>query len=100
MAGATHTRRDTMPDLLVRGLSPESVARLKQQATHHGRSMQAEAKSIIEAGIRPTMAEWFERVDQSRSTIEAEQGTLEISSGELVREQRDARADISRRGGR
>lgn len=93
MAGTTRMRRDTMPDLLVRGLSPESVARLKEQASRHGRSMQAEAKSIIESGIRPTLAEWLERVDHSRSAIEAERGTLETSSAELVREQRDVRAD-------
>ncbi len=89
-----------MPDLLVRGLSPESVTRLKEQASRNGRSMQAEAKSIIEAGIRPTMAEWLERVDRSRSAIEAEHGTLETTSAELVREQRDARTDTAPRGGR
>lgn len=100
MAGTTRMWSDKMPDLLVRGLSPESVARLKQQASRHGRSMQAEAKSIIEAGIKPTIAEWLERVDQSRSTIEAEQGTLETPSAEVVREQRDGRADTAPRGSR
>lgn len=100
MGGTTHTWREGMPDLLVRGLSPESVARLKEQASRNGRSMQAEAKSIIEAGIRPTMAEWLERVDRSRSAIEAERGTLETTSAELVREQRDVRTDTPPRGGR
>ncbi|MBS3956476.1 MAG: hypothetical protein KGZ40_02960 [Clostridiales bacterium] len=80
-----------MPDLLIRGLSAEALARLKTQATAHGRSMQAEAKSIVEAGIRPTMAEWLERVDRSRTRIEAERGSLEESSAAILRELRDGR---------
>ncbi|MBW6469106.1 MAG: hypothetical protein K0B85_08125 [Coriobacteriia bacterium] len=100
MTRAMRTRGETMPDLLIRGLSPESVTRLKQQASRHGRSMQAEAKSIIEAGIRPTMGEWLERVDRSRAAIETERGTFETSSAGLVREQRDARTGTPPRGGR
>lgn len=84
-----------MPDLLIRGLSAEALARLKTQATAHGRSMQAEAKSIVEAGIRPTMAEWLERVDRSRARIEAEHGALEESSATVVRELRDGRTPRS-----
>lgn len=87
MAEVAHIiRRRRMPDLLIRGLSAEALARLKEQAARHGRSMQAEAKSIVEAGIKPTMTEWLERVDRSRAEIEAERGTLARSSAELVRE--------------
>ena len=84
-----------MPDLLIRGLSAEALARLKKQATAHGRSMQAEAKSIVEAGIRPTMAEWLERVDRSRAHIETERGALEESSASIIRELRDGRTPRS-----
>jgi len=80
-----------MPDLLIRGMSPEALARLKDQAARHGRSMQAEAKSIVEAGIKPTMAEWLERVDRTRAELEAGRGTLPVSSAQIVREVRAER---------
>lgn len=42
-----------MPDVLVRGLAPAVVARLKAQAKRKGRSLQAEMKEILETGARP-----------------------------------------------
>ena len=81
-----------MSDLLIRGLSPETVARLKQQAAHNSRSMQAEAKAIVEAGIKPSLAEWLERVDRTRQEIESESGRLDGSSAEIVRDMRDRRS--------
>lgn len=41
-----------MPDVLVRGLSPAVVRRLKVQAKHKGRSLQAEVKDILEHAAR------------------------------------------------
>ncbi|MDP2182877.1 MAG: hypothetical protein Q8K99_09975 [Actinomycetota bacterium] len=80
-----------MPDLLVRGLSADAIARLKTQAARNGRSMQAEAKSIIEGGVKPTVAEWLERVDRSRERIEAQHGALPDSSADIIRDLRDER---------
>lgn len=40
-----------MPDLLVRQLSPETLARLKAQAKAQGRSLQGEVKRILEHAV-------------------------------------------------
>lgn len=37
-----------MPDILVRGLNAQAVKRLKAQAKRHGRSLQGEAKLVLE----------------------------------------------------
>jgi len=37
-----------MPDILVRGLDAEMVKRLKTSAKQHGRSLQSEAKLLLE----------------------------------------------------
>lgn len=80
-----------MSDLLIRGLSPHAVARLKHQASAHGRSMQSEAKAILESGIRPTVDEWLARVDSTRARMEEEHGVLPDSSAMLVEELRNER---------
>lgn len=57
-----------MPDILVRGLDDETVKRLKARARQHGRSLQGEAKLVLEqaAGAGPEEVEamlegWRER---------------------------------------
>ena len=42
-----------MPDILIRGLAAQTVKRLKTRAKQHGRSLQGEAKLLLEqaAGI-------------------------------------------------
>ena len=42
-----------MPDILIRGLDAKAVKRLKTRAKRHGRSLQGEAKLLLEqaAGI-------------------------------------------------
>ncbi|MBN1556208.1 MAG: hypothetical protein JXA11_15815 [Phycisphaerae bacterium] len=37
-----------MPDILVRGLDAEKIKRLKARAKQHGRSLQSEAKLLLE----------------------------------------------------
>ncbi len=37
-----------MPDILVRGLDKQTLERLKQRARWHGRSLQGEAKMLLE----------------------------------------------------
>jgi plasmid stability protein len=37
-----------MPDILVRGVKVEVVKRLKMRAKQHGRSLQSEAKRLLE----------------------------------------------------
>ncbi len=45
-----------MAEILVRGLEPEVVDRLKKRAKEHGRSLQAEAKGILEEAAKLDMA--------------------------------------------
>jgi len=42
-----------MPDILIRGLDAEALRRLKDRAKEHGRSLQSEAKLLLEqaAGV-------------------------------------------------
>lgn len=42
-----------MAMLTVRGLRAEVHQRLREQAARHGRSLEAEARAILEAGIAP-----------------------------------------------
>ncbi|MGH8656599.1 MAG: FitA-like ribbon-helix-helix domain-containing protein [Gammaproteobacteria bacterium] len=74
-----------MSELLVRGLASETIERLKAQAKQHGRSLQGEAKRILEEAVTFSLAEangvaasWRERcAGQSFS-----------DSAELLREDR------------
>ena len=44
-----------MPDILIRGLDAQTLKRLKTRASKHGRSLQGEAKLLLEqaSGIGP-----------------------------------------------
>jgi len=75
-----------MSQLLVRDLDPTVVERLKQRAKQHGRSLQGEAKAILEAAsllsieeARRMAAAWRERLS----------GTMVTDSATLLREDRD-----------
>lgn len=46
-----------MADILIRDLNPNTVARLKQSAKQHGRSLQAHLKLLLEEATPFTMAE-------------------------------------------
>ena len=50
-----------MAQLLVRGLSDETVRQLKQRAKARGRSVEAEHRAILEEATKPAMttAEWI-----------------------------------------
>lgn len=45
-----------MSELLVRGLAPETIERLKAQAKQHGRSLQG-AKRILEEAVKFSVVE-------------------------------------------
>lgn len=51
-----------MPDLHIRNVDPDVIARLKAQAKRNGRSMEAEAREVIERGCprNLTIQEWLE----------------------------------------
>ncbi len=76
-----------MPQVLVRDLDTAVVERLKQRARLHGRSLQNEAKAILEAAaIIMTM-------DEARQVADAWQHRLGDrqfdDSAELIREDRE-----------
>lgn len=88
----THTRRRarTMPDLLIRGMDPNVVERLKLQAKRNGRSMQAEARAILEENVQMTMAEWLARAAELRKNDPPWQPG-DPTGAELIREEREER---------
>ncbi len=77
-----------MADVLVRGLAPEVVGRLKAQAKHKGRSLQAEMKDALErAAARPDEADIPEGIRRVRAML---RGKRFSDSTLLIRATRDA----------
>ncbi len=78
-----------MPDVLVRKLAPEVVARLKSRAAAHGRSLQQEAAEILAsaAGETPADALALARRVRERIARRTRAGAASDST-RLVREDR------------
>jgi plasmid stability protein len=76
-----------MAQLLVRNIEPEIINRLKLRAKSHRRSLQGEAKLILEeAAQKITMEEARERALKIRASF----GNKKFSdSAKLIREDRD-----------
>jgi plasmid stability protein len=75
-----------MPSILVRNLDSNTIERLKAHAAEHGRSVQAEAKAIIEKNVNAyTMAEFRRAADRMRKKLS---GRKQSDSTELIREDR------------
>jgi plasmid stability protein len=77
-----------MGQLLVRDLDDELIRRLKRRAAAHGRSTEAEHRSILEAavsGIETSAAEMAMRFQQELTGGRTE-------SADMIRDQRDTRA--------
>jgi len=75
-----------MPSVLVRNLDPKTIDRLKVHAAEHGRSVQAEAKAIIEKSVNAyTMAEFRRVAGRMRKKL---RGRKHSDSTELIREDR------------
>jgi plasmid stability protein len=80
-------RRCTVAQLLVRDLDPEIVERLKQRAKRHNRSLQGEARLILEEAARGvSMEEAREVAERIRKSLA---GTMLSDSAELIREDRE-----------
>jgi len=73
-----------MPDILVRGLNAETVKRLKVRAKQHGRSLQGEAKTVLESAAAMSMAEVLTAARGWRKKL----GRKFIDSAELIRQDR------------
>jgi len=78
-----------MPDVLVRGLEPSVIERLKARANRENRSLQAEVKSILtEASTRTSTLSRREVARRIRESI-ARSGRQQTDSALLLREDRD-----------
>lgn len=74
-----------MSELLVRGLAPETIERLKAQAKQHGRSLQGEAKRIIEEAVKFSVVEASGIATRWKDRLA---GQILSDSAELLREDR------------
>lgn len=75
-----------MSDILVRGLKDETVKRLKARAKRHGRSLQGEAKMLIEQAAGAGSEEIAAMLDGWKRRFA---GRRFGSSAKLIREDRD-----------
>ncbi len=76
-----------MAQILVRNLDKACVDRLKSRAAHHGRSLQAEAKLVLEQAAQLDMATAREVANRIRQKL----GNRSFGdSAEMIRELRDA----------
>ena len=75
-----------MPDILIRGLTLKTIRRLKARAAASGRSLQKEAKAILERGaMEKTFDELREEAKEFSKRFEGRHFT---DSVELIREDR------------
>jgi plasmid stability protein len=77
-----------MPQLLVRNVPLDVVQELKRRAKEHGRSAEAEVRSILEENLRPGRSGFPERAAKLREEMH---GRVLTNSTELIRQARDER---------
>ncbi len=75
-----------MGDILIRGLDKNTVKRLKDRAKRHGRSVQGEAKRILERAASLGPDEVAERLKAWKSRL---RGKRFGDSAALIREDRE-----------
>ena len=73
-----------MPDILIRGLDAQALKRLKQRAKQHGRSLQSEARMVLENAAGMSLAEALESARGWREKL----GRRFEDCAELIREDR------------
>jgi len=74
-----------MPDILVRGLTPKTLKRLKARAKRHGRSLQSEAKRLLEGAAGADREEIASMLDHWKQRLTGRELT---SSVDLIGEDR------------
>jgi plasmid stability protein len=80
-----------MPDILVRNVSPETVAFFKDRAARHRRSLQAEVITALEEVAERESNPHGEFLDWSREFRKRTAGTVQTDSAEIIRAARDGR---------
>ena len=77
-----------MPDILIRGMKASTVQKLKARAKRNGRSLQGEAKLILDDAAGHSMTEFLAAADEWRKKLGA--GNRKFSdSVALIREDRE-----------
>ena len=74
-----------MAQVLIRNLDDSTVTALKQRAKRRGRSLSAEARTILQEAVSAS-SDWRLQVERVRSLFE---GRRFSDSSELVREDRE-----------
>ena len=74
--------------LVVRDLDPEVIRRLKARAVANGRSAEAEHRALLEAALRPEVAEAWAEIFRFRDELKAKYGVMPDST-DLIRHDRD-----------
>ncbi|HSW44109.1 MAG TPA: hypothetical protein VLM89_00890 [Phycisphaerae bacterium] len=74
-----------MADILIRNLDPKTVQRLKARAKLHRRSLQGEAKLILERAAGSSIEEALAAAEQIRKGL----GRKFSDSASLIREDRE-----------
>jgi antitoxin FitA len=75
-----------MADILIRDLDAQTVRRLKARAKHHGRSLQSEARLLLERAAGLTRSDIAAMLDGWKKRFADRDRT---SSEALIREDRD-----------
>ncbi len=84
-----------MSQILVRNLDPQVVQRLKDRAKANGRSLQAEAKTVLEgaaAGAPMSMEAARKAIERLRRRFKGRKFPESVT---LVREDRETRGDMA-----
>lgn len=82
-----HSMEVIVAQILVRDLEPATVKRLKEKARQHGRSLQAEAKAILQDAA--AMFTMQEALANSKAWHRRLAGSRHSDSVELLREDRE-----------
>jgi plasmid stability protein len=79
-----------MGQLLVRGVPDKIIATLKKRAKQHGRSAEAEHRTILEQALKPSADQFWKEADRIRTELQ-EAGRTFRDSTEFIRQDRDRR---------
>lgn len=79
-----------MPQLLVRDVSAETVAALKERAKKNGRSAEAEHRAILDDAVRKSADDVWAELDRLQDELRKSGRTFDDSTA-ILREDRDTR---------
>ena len=82
-----------MAQIVVRGIDDEVMKKFKVRAKARGKSAEQAVRELIEKAAVDAIVEedWFERAQAFREKLRAKYGPSDISSVDLIREDRDSR---------